>query len=130
MLGLALASVVVLFVGLGLIGAATAGALQSRFAATDLASARSRGRDLALVVWSTTVGAVTGPNLAEPGNAVGTALGLPSLAGVFLFPLVAQLLAAGAYLGCASRSVLVSRGSFPRNLAVGRPPSSALMAAA
>ena len=122
-LGLALASVVVLFVGLGLIGAATAGALQSRFAATDLASARSRGRDLSLVVWSTTVGAVTGPNLAEPGNAVGTALGLPSLAGVFLFPLVAQLLAAGAYLGWLRPDpLLVSRGVVPVGTSpAGRP---------
>ena len=97
-LGLSAGSVVGLFVGLGLMGAATAGALQSRFAATDLASARSRGRDLSLVVWSTTIGAVTGPNLAGPGDSLGAVFGLPSLAGVFLFPLVTQLLAAGAYL--------------------------------
>ena len=50
------------------------------------------------MVWSTTIGAVTGPNLAEPGNVLGGALGLQPLAGVFLFPLVAQLLAAAAYL--------------------------------
>lgn len=96
-LALAAASVVALFTGLGLTGAATAAALQSRFAATDLASATSRGRDLSLVVWSTTIGAVVGPNLAEPGNLVGSALGLPALGGVFLFPVVSQLLAAGAY---------------------------------
>ena len=41
---------------------------------------------------------MTGPNLAEPGNALGAALGLPPLSGVFLFPLVAQLVAAAAYL--------------------------------
>ena len=87
-----------LFLGLGLMGAATAGALQSRFAATDLASARSRGRDLSLVVWSTTIGAVTGPNLAGPGDLLGAILGLPALAGVFLFPVASQLLAAAAYL--------------------------------
>lgn len=92
------ASAVLLFVGLALLGAATAGSLQSRFAATDLASPRSRGRDLSLVVWSTTVGAVVGPNLAGPGSLVGTALGLPPLAGVFLFPVVTQLLAAATYL--------------------------------
>jgi MFS family permease len=88
---------VLLLVGLGLLGAGTAAGLQSRFAATDLASVKSRGRDLSLVVWSTTVGAVTGPNLAEPGNTLGAALGLEPLAGVFLFPVVAQLLAAVAY---------------------------------
>jgi len=97
-LALPAGSVVLLFTGLGLVGAATAAGLQSRFAAADLASATSRGRDLSLVVSSTTIGAVTGPNLAEPGNVLGAALGLPPLAGVFLFPVVSQVLAAVAYL--------------------------------
>jgi MFS family permease len=97
-LALGVGNVILLFAGLGLSGATTAAALQSRFAATDLASARSRGRDLSLVVWSTTIGAVTGPNLAEPGNELGAALGLPPLAGVFVFTLVAQMLATGLYL--------------------------------
>jgi MFS family permease len=97
-LALSIGSAVVLFVGLGLTGASTAAALQSRFAATDLASIGSRGRDLSLVVWSTTIGAVTGPNLAEPGDTLGAALGLAPLAGVFIFPLVAQLLATVLYL--------------------------------
>jgi secreted protein with Ig-like and vWFA domain len=52
--------VLILFLGLAGAGAATAAALQSRFAATDLAAPQSRGRDLSLVVWSTTVGAVIG----------------------------------------------------------------------
>jgi MFS family permease len=95
---LSMRSTVLLFIGLGLVGAATAAALQSRFAATDVASPGSRGRDLSLVVWSTTIGAVTGPNLAGPGNLVGAALGLAPLAGVFLFPVVAQALAAMIYL--------------------------------
>ena len=97
-LALSLSNVLLLFLGLGLIGAATAASLQSRFAATDLASVASRGRDLSLVVWSTTIGAVTGPNLAEPGNLVGAAFGLPPLAGVFVFSLVAEVLAAVLYL--------------------------------
>ena len=97
-LALSAGSAVLLFLGLGLAGAATAAALQSRFAATDLASPGSRGRDLSLGVWSTTIGAVTGPNLAAPGDALGAVLGLPPLAGVFVFPLVAQGLAAVLYL--------------------------------
>jgi MFS family permease len=96
-LGLAVGSVVVLFAGLGMLGAATAAALQSRFAATDLATPASRGRDLSLVVWSTTIGAVTGPNVAQPGDLLGAAIGLPPLAGVFMFPLVASVIAAGTY---------------------------------
>ncbi|MDN5762044.1 MAG: MFS transporter [Microlunatus sp.] len=96
-LGMVLSAVVVLFVGLAGAGAATAAALQSRFAATDLARPATRGRDLSLVVWSTTIGAVIGPNLAEPGEVVGQAIGLPPLSGVFVFAVFAQLLAAGAY---------------------------------
>lgn len=96
-LGMVLSAVVILFVGLAAAGAATAAALQSRFAATDLAAPRTRGRDLSLVVWSTTIGAVIGPNLAEPGEVVGQALGLPPLSGVFVFAVAAQLLAALAY---------------------------------
>ncbi|BAK37473.1 putative major facilitator superfamily transporter [Microlunatus phosphovorus NM-1] len=96
-LGMVLSSVVVLFVGLAGAGASTAASLQSRFAATDLAAPQTRGRDLSLVVWSTTVGAVIGPNLAEPGEVVGRALGLPQFAGVFVFAIVAQLAAALAY---------------------------------
>ena len=97
-LGITVASVVLLFGGLGLLGAATAAALQSRFAATDLATRATRGRDLSLVVWSTTIGAVTGPNLAEPGDLLGARLGLPPLAGVFVFPVATLLLAAVCYL--------------------------------
>jgi MFS family permease len=96
-LGMVLGAVLVLFVGLAGAGAATAAALQSRFAATDLAAPQTRGRDLSLVVWSTTVGAVIGPNLAEPGETVGRVLGLPPFSGVFVFAVVAQLLAALAY---------------------------------
>jgi len=91
-------SLPLLFLGLAMVGAATAAGLQSRFAATDLATPETRGRDLSLVVWSTTIGAVTGPNLAGPGSAIGAALGLPGLAGVFVFPVVTLSLAAVVYL--------------------------------
>ncbi|TPX03279.1 MFS transporter, partial [Schumannella luteola] len=57
-----------------------------------------RGRDLSIVVWSTTVGAVLGPNLIGPGDAVGQAIGLPPLAGAYLFTITAQLIAAAVYL--------------------------------
>jgi MFS family permease len=87
-----------LLVALVLIGVGTAVNLQSRFAATDLSEPGSRGRDLALVVWATTVGAVLGPNLIAPADELGRALGLPSLAGPFLFTIVAQVLAAAIYL--------------------------------
>jgi MFS family permease len=88
----------VLLLGLMLIGVGTAVNLQSRFAATDIASRETRARDLSLVVWATTVGAVSGPNLITPGEALGSALGLPELSGPFVFTLVAQLLAALVYV--------------------------------
>ncbi|MFI7483549.1 MFS transporter [Kocuria sp. M1R5S2] len=93
-----LASFPVLLVGLGLLGAGSALNLQSRFAATDLAADDSRARDLSLVVWSTTIGAVLGPNLFEPGEVVGRALGLPPLTGGFVIALVAQAVGALVYL--------------------------------
>ena len=86
-----------LLLALGLLGFASAVNLQARYAASDLASAQHRGRDLSLVVWATTIGAVAGPNLVGPGEIVGSALGLPTLTGPFVFTLVAQLLAAAVY---------------------------------
>jgi MFS family permease len=87
-----------LLLALVMIGVGTAVNLQSRFAATDLSEPGSRGRDLALVVWATTVGAVLGPNLISPADAFGRSLGLPPLSGPFLFTITAQVLAAVIYL--------------------------------
>lgn len=86
-----------LLVGLMLLGAGSAVNLQARFAATDLSRPGSRGRDLSIVVWSTTIGAVLGPNLFGPGESVGAALGLPPLTGAFAFSVAAQLAAAAVY---------------------------------
>ncbi|NMR20945.1 MFS transporter [Cellulomonas fimi] len=76
-------SIPLLVLGMLAMGAGTAGGLQSRFAATDLALPEHRGRSLALVVWVGTLGAVVGPNLGVPGLAVERALGLPPLSGAF-----------------------------------------------
>lgn len=83
-----------LAIGLAMIGVASAVQLLSRFAATDLAIPEKRARDLSLVVWSITVGAVVGPNLIGPGAVVGALIGVTPLAGVFVFAVIAQLLAA------------------------------------
>lgn len=84
----------VLLLGSALLGLGTAANLQARFAAVDLADAAHRGRSLAIVVWSITVGAVAGPNLIRPGAVVGEALGLPALAGPFVFSAAGLALAA------------------------------------
>lgn len=90
----ALSSFPGLLIGLILLGAGTAVSFQARFAATDLSTPKTRGRDLSIVVWSTTIGAVSGPNLFEPGEAFGALLHLPTLTGAFAFTVAAQLLAA------------------------------------
>jgi MFS family permease len=87
-----------LLVGFGLLGVGGAVGLQSRFAATDVADVRHRGRDLSIVVWSTTIGSVVGPNLFGPGEVIATRLGMPHLTGSFVIAVAAQLAAAAIYL--------------------------------
>ncbi len=84
----------VLALGIALVGVASSVQLLSRFTATDLALPENRARDLSLVVWAITIGAVVGPNLLGPGEAIGEILGVTPLAGVFVFPIFAQALAA------------------------------------
>jgi MFS family permease len=86
-----------LLVAFLLIGGGQAANLQSRFAAADLATDASRGRDLSFVVWATTIGAVLGPNLTGPGELVGGAVGMPPLTGPYLFTIVGQVLAIALY---------------------------------
>jgi len=78
--------------GMVLVGAGTATNLQARHAAADLASDRTRARDLSIVVWATTIGAVLGPNLVGPLAPFARALGLPDLLG----PVVATTAGFGA----------------------------------
>ena len=82
-----------LLVALFLLGAGSATGLQARFAATDLPASKSTGRDLSIVVWATTVGAVVGPNLFGPGEALGALLGLPEMTGPFFVTILSQLTA-------------------------------------
>ena len=86
-----------LLLALFLLGSGSAVGLQARFAATDLPSSRSTGRDLSVVVWATTFGAVIGPNLFGPGEIIGHALGLPSMTGPFLFTIVSQIAATSVF---------------------------------
>lgn len=92
-----LGTVFLLLPGLALVGVGTAVNLQSRFAATDLSDPTTRGRDLSLVVWATTAGAVSGPNLITPGEFLGGLLGLPELSGPFVLTTIAQASAALLY---------------------------------
>jgi MFS family permease len=97
-LAAAIRSFPLLLVAFLLVGGGQAANLQSRFAAADLATDSSRGRDLSIVVWATTIGAVLGPNLTGPGELVGDAIGMPPLTGPYLFTIVGQLLAIVLYV--------------------------------
>ena len=55
--------------GMSCSAAARAANLQARYTAVDLAEPARRGRQLSLVVWATTIGAVAGPNLAPLADA-------------------------------------------------------------
>lgn len=87
-------SIVVLCLGMLAFGAATASGLQARFAATEVVSAGYRARAMSLVLWSTTLGAVAGPNLSRIGSDLGARLGIEPLAGPYLFSLLGLAAAA------------------------------------
>ncbi|KAA9135259.1 MFS transporter [Microbacterium caowuchunii] len=93
-----IASLPLLIVAFLLVGGGQAANLQSRFAAADLATDASRGRDLSIVVWATTIGAVLGPNLTGPGEALGALVGMPPLTGPYLFTIAGQVLGVLLYL--------------------------------
>lgn len=72
-----------LLAALFLVGAGTAGNLSARYAATDLAPPGHAARHLSWVVWAATIGAVAGPNLAQPAAELGERLGMAASAGPF-----------------------------------------------
>lgn len=83
-----------LFASLVLFGGGSAAGLQARYAAVDLAPQNRRGRDLSLVVWATTIGAVAGPNLSPLAGIALQGFGVPTLAGPFVFSAVTFALSA------------------------------------
>jgi MFS family permease len=117
-----------LIVAFLLLGAASAISLQARFAATDLPALKTSGRDLSLVVWATTIGAVIGPNLFQPGEAIGQALYLPHLTGPFIITLTAQFAGATAFfIGLRPDPLLTARSLDPHK--TGLRPKASLRAA-
>lgn len=83
-----------LLLGTALFGASSTANSQARYAAVDLAPGARRGRHLSMVVWATTIGSVLGPNMLGPGKALAGALGLPPLAGAWVFSASGFLMAA------------------------------------
>jgi MFS family permease len=90
-------SIFLLFLSLLIYGAGTATNLQARYAGTDLATKQQRGTAVSIAMFSTTFGAVAGPNLVEVMGDFARAIGIPELAGPFILAAAAFLLA-GAVL--------------------------------
>ena len=91
-------SVALMFAGFFLFGGATAANMQARYAAVDLAPASLRGRQLSMIVWATTLGAVAGPHFAAVAGALLVDHGVPTLAGPFAFSTALFALAAIALI--------------------------------
>jgi MFS family permease len=80
--------------GTFMVGAASASGYQARFAAIDLATAGNRSKNLSIVVWGSTVGAVAGPNLMQPAGDFARYLNLPRLVGPYFIATTSLALAA------------------------------------
>ena len=86
-------NIVLMLMGTFLVGAASAAGYQARFAAIDLATNETRAKQLSFVVWGSTIGAVTGPNLMQPAGNLAENFGLPRLVGPYLISATTLLLA-------------------------------------
>ncbi len=82
-----------MLLGTFLVGAASAAGYQARFAAVDLSTDESRSRQLSIVVWGSTIGAVAGPNLMQPSGNFAQLLGLPRLVGPYILAIISLTLA-------------------------------------
>lgn len=106
------ASFPLLILGGVLMGFGSAVNLQARFAATDLSAPSTRARDLSMVVWMGTVGAVVGPNLIGAGPWLESVTGIPQLGAVFLFSWAGMVAAmAVLWIGLRPDPIAVARAS-------------------
>ena len=86
-------NIFLMLIGTFLVGAASAAGYQARFAAIDLATTETRAKQLSFVVWGSTIGAVTGPNLMQPAGNLAEGFGLPRLVGPYMISAVTLLFA-------------------------------------
>jgi len=86
-------NIFLMLIGTFLVGAASAAGYQARFAAIDLATTETRAKQLSFVVWGSTIGAVTGPNLMEPAGNLAAGFGLPRLVGPYMISAITLLFA-------------------------------------
>ncbi|HET9416519.1 MAG TPA: MFS transporter [Candidatus Limnocylindria bacterium] len=77
-------SIVLLLVASALTGFANGVGNLGRYVAADLVPPERRASAIGMVVWGSTIGAVSGPNLVAPAGTLADALGLPTLAGAYV----------------------------------------------
>ncbi|NJC68295.1 MFS transporter [Planosporangium thailandense] len=105
-------SVALLFAGMALFGGGNTANLQARYAAVDLAAPARRGRQLSLIVWATTIGAVAGPNVAPLADRYARRSGLPEYTGPFVFSALAfGVVALAIMVVLRPDPLLVARGT-------------------
>lgn len=75
-------------------GVGTATSLLARYAGTDLADETKRGTAISIVLVSTTIGAVVGPNLVGGMGKFAESVGIPALAGSFVLAAAVYLIGA------------------------------------
>ena len=77
-------SIWLMLLGMLLFGGGSTANLQARYSAVDLADPGHRARQLSLIVWATTIGAVAAPNFASTADSVLHRSGAPALTGPFI----------------------------------------------
>jgi MFS family permease len=86
-------NIFLLFASFLIYGFGTATNLQARYAGTDLANAKQRGKAISIAMVSTTFGAFAGPNLVGVMGQFAISIGVPALAGPFILAAVAYIIA-------------------------------------
>jgi MFS family permease len=83
-----------LILGTFIIGFGNSSNNLSRYAAADMVEPRRRPVAIGLVVWGSTIGGVVGPWLVPFAGSIAPSLGLPTLAGPYLIPILFVSIAA------------------------------------
>ena len=118
-------SITTLFAGFFLFGGASAASLQARYAAVDLAPDTLRGRQLSLIVWATTLGAIAGPHFASTADTVLQGYKVPALAAPFVFSAALFALAAIALVTLMTPDpAIVARGLAASDLPTNTSPAN------
>lgn len=86
-------NVFLFFAALLIYGAGTSTNLQARYAGTDLANVKQRGKAISIAMVATTLGAVAGPNLVGVMGDFAVSIGVPTLAGPFILAAFAFIVA-------------------------------------